>query len=605
MSQKNKRIFSTLILFSFILFCFSSCGVKAEQKSLTSNFEIIDALISQNQLKDAVKQLKKIEKKAFDYWSFIGIYKRYNQLGEDKLCEKVLKKALKKNESNPELHAVYASFLTKNDRFEEALEIAKVLRGTKYGSIYSEAYMRNVQGDVDSNVYYKDDFYQIYLDAYNGSENPVWLRNVAVMDMKKGFFQNAAMLDPGFYANSLDAYFWSIVLYDSGRYYESINTLELAKKYLNDFKSTTISPIILCAIESDAYNAVSDIVNAEKVRQEIICNLDNLKVLPEDESYLSAMVINSAIYAQNQQNADNCADLLFYAVNRWPDYVPGLILYADFAYTSNLQRKEDKELENLRLKGIKTLEMEKYDSRRKIPMSDALYRIDASIQRNKDPYLAITKLDLKYKMNPDVTEKEKERDLWQLLEDNYSESEKYKLLLIEYVTNYFMYKKQYEDAWNLFYKYVIEHSTIKQDGDFWSQFISQISYFDLGIIELAGWFAAKAEKIDEAVRIYEYCVYESAGILPDGMISPRVSTGACMNLANIYFATERKNLALDLYGKAAGREVNNSRRSDIFYRIANIYVSLGDNKNALRSIDYACSIYPENAKASLLKDLLK
>ena len=42
--------------------------MKAEQKSLTSQFETIDALINQSQMDLAVKSLKKIEKKAHDSW---------------------------------------------------------------------------------------------------------------------------------------------------------------------------------------------------------------------------------------------------------------------------------------------------------------------------------------------------------------------------------------------------------------------------------------------------------------------------------------------------------------------------------------------------------
>ena len=77
-----------------------------------------------------------------------------------------------------------------------------------------------------------------------------------------------------------------------------------------------------------------------------------------------------------------------------------------------------------------------------------------------------------------------------------------------------------------------------------------------------------------------------------------------MNLADIYFSTGKKEKSLDLYGKAAGRESRNYTRSEIFYRIANIYASTGDNKNALRSADYAIMLYPDNAKAALLKERL-
>ena len=70
--------------------------MRAEQKSLTGHFETIDALIMQNQFKDAVKELKKLEKSTYDSWGYIGIYKRYSRIGEDVLCEKLIKKALKK-----------------------------------------------------------------------------------------------------------------------------------------------------------------------------------------------------------------------------------------------------------------------------------------------------------------------------------------------------------------------------------------------------------------------------------------------------------------------------------------------------------------------------
>ena len=78
-----------------------------------------------------------------------------------------------------------------------------------------------------------------------------------------------------------------------------------------------------------------------------------------------------------------------------------------------------------------------------------------------------------------------------------------------------------------------------------------------------------------------------------------------MNLGNIYVSLGKKGKALDLYGKAAGRESNNVKRSELFYRIACIYAADGDIKNALRSAEYASSLYPENARASILKDRLK
>lgn len=563
-------------------------------------------------MQSAIKELKKVEKRAYDSWSYIGIYKRFILIGEQNLAEKIIKKALKKNKQNQELLAVYTNFLLRQNRLEDAGKYAEKLRNGNYASLYSELVLRESQKQVTDQgayaFYQNEDFYQIYLDAYKGSKNPIWLRNCAVYNLTQGLYNQASLLNPPAYADVDDAYFWGLCLYDAGKYNFAIEALEKAHKYYSDYdnkKQFKCNEIQIIALESDAYMAVSDFEQADLVRSCVVNNIDTVFADIKDDTLLPVIMVNSAIYAKNQMSEDYFADLLFYIVNRWPDYVPALILYSDFAYTSNLEKKEDDEVAALRRAGIKSLEMEKYDSRRKIPLSDALYRIDQSLKRKSDPYLSITKLDLKYKTDPKLSEKDKYRDLWVLLEDNYIEGEIYHTLLVQYALNFLLTTKEYDDAWNLFYKFTTSHGTYDVKRDFWEQFIEQMKYYDLPIVEMAAWFASDLKKTNEAIRIYEYCVYESAGLLEDGLISPLVSSASCMNLANIYFSIGKKDRALDLYGKIAGREVNNAKRSEIFYRIACIYSALGDIKNALRSSEYASSLYPENERASVLKDKLR
>ena len=563
-------------------------------------------------MQSAIKELKKVEKRAYDSWSYIGIYKRFILIGEQNLAEKVIKKALKKNKQNQELLAVYTNFLLRQNRLEDAGKYAEKLRNGNYASLYSELVLRESQKQVTDQgayaFYQNEDFYQIYLDAYKGSKNPIWLRNCAVYNLTQGLYNQASLLNPPAYADVDDAYFWGLCLYDAGKYNFAIEALEKAHKYYSDYdnkKQFKCNEIQIVALESDAYMAISDFEQADLVRSCVVNNIDTVFADIKDDTLLPVIMVNSAIYAKNQMSEDYFADLLFYIVNRWPDYVPALILYSDFAYTSNLEKKEDDEVAALRRAGIKSLEMEKYDSRRKIPLSDALYRIDQSLKRKSDPYLSITKLDLKYKTDPKLSEKDKYRDLWVLLEDNYIEGEIYHSLLVQYALNFLLTTKEYDDAWNLFYKFTTSHGKYDVKRDFWEQFIEQMKYYDLPIVEMAAWFASDLKKTNEAIRIYEYCVYESAGLLEDGLISPLVSSASCMNLANIYFSIGKKDRALDLYGKIAGREVNNAKRSEVFYRIACIYSALGDIKNALRSSEYASSLYPENERASVLKDKLR
>ena len=571
----------------------------------------------QNQMQSALKELKKAEKRAYDSWSFIGIYKRYITLGDSVRAEKLLKKALKKNGGNEELLALYSVFLMRQGRLAECLKLAEKLRGGKYASIYSECILRDSseKASIDDSVedksvfsyYSKKEFYQIYLDAYKTSKNPVWLRNCAVFNLSNGDYSLAASLCPPAYLDADDAFFWAMVCYDAGQFYDSISAIETSRQLMSGYQglvSFKTSPIQLVALESDAYMSASEMEAAEAARRSIVLNLDELKVRKTDEALLSNIIINSAIWAENQGMDNQTADLLFYVVTRWPDNVPGLLLYADFAYRSNLERQEDAELTALRKAGIKSLEMDRYDNRRKIPLSDATYRIDEALKRTNDPYLNIAKLDLRYKTDKSISEKDNNRDLWNMLENSLNEDGEYKGLLVQYALNFLLRTKQYEDAWKLFYEYVTDKSVYDSKRDFWEQFVEKARGYELSFVEFGAWFAAYEKLTDEALRLHEYCVYESAGLLEEGYLSQSASTAACMNLGSIYTSLGNKSKALDLYGKAAGRESNNAKRSELFYRIAGIYAAEGDIKNALRSAEYASSLYPENARASILKDKL-
>lgn len=601
-----------IFIFSILLFCFFGCSLKAEQKSLTTHFEIIDALIMQNQMPSAIKELKKTEKQAFDSWSYIGIYKRYIKLGEKALGEKLLKKALKKNKDNLELQAIYVNQLLRENRINDAEKIAEKLRGTKYASLYSELVLKQSREKLkkeDVNTFYqKEEFYQIYLDAYNTSRSPMWARNCAVYNLTHGYYELAANNLPDAFADVDDAYFWALVLYDAGQYYECIEAINSSERLLRNYQDKKLfrtSEIQQTALKSDAYMAVSDMESSEVARSKIVLNIDNLEYSKTDENILSTILVNSAIWAGNQGFDDHCADLLFYIVQRWPENVPAVILYADYAYRSNLEREEDAEMKALRRAGISTLEMDKYDNRRKVPMSDALYRIDEGIKRTNDPYLNIAKMDLKYKTDRSLQDRDKYRDLWRLLEDNYIEGEKYKMLLVQYALNFLITTKEYDDAWKLFHNYVMEFGKYDEKRDFWEQFIEQVKIYDSQIVEFGAWFACYQKLLVEATRLCEYCVYETSGMLESGFVAQGVSTATCMNLGDLYFSIGKADKALDLYGKAAGRESKNSLRSEIFYRIASIYAAQGEIKKALRSAEYATNMYPENARAGLLKDKLK
>ena len=610
--KKRNHVIKLYFFLFLTLFCLTACRMRAEQKSLTARLELIDSLIAQNQKNQAVKELKKLQKKAVDSWSYLGLYRRYILLSQDEAAEKLIKNALKRHSSNPEILAVYSKYLIGKNRLEDAEKYAEKLKNSKYGSIYSEIYLKkSLSEDAAGNkldFYMQEPFYQIFYDAWTGSKNSLWLKNCAVSLLCKGQIKDAALLNPAFYSDTDDAFFWAQVLYDSGDYYSAINSIEMSRQYLKDYERSGLfktGQIAQIALEADSYMALSDFEGAESIRQQLIPHIFEVEKKPGDDSLIPVIMVNSAIWAQNQKDADTTADLLFEIVNEYPDFVPALILYADFAYESNLEREEDDEIKALRRAGISSLSMEKYDRRRKIPLSDALYRIDLSLEHRAEPYLEMEKLDLQYKTNSNITDREKTRNLWELLENNYIEGEKYKELLVQYALNFLLRTGQEEDAWNLFYKYIASRFNFNDKAGFFVQAAEKIKEINLPMAEFAGYFAFKNRKFAEGQRIYEFCVYESGANAGDGQISTRVGSGTCMNLADVYYASGDVKKAMDLYGKAAGREGNKKLRSEIFLRLANIYFASGDEKNALRSADYAYSIDNENERAFLLRTKLR
>ena len=75
--MKKKFLFCAFIFVSVI---FISCSKNVTQFSVTSALDQIDALINQNQYKEAEKELGKLEKNAFGAWTSIGIFRRYSRM---------------------------------------------------------------------------------------------------------------------------------------------------------------------------------------------------------------------------------------------------------------------------------------------------------------------------------------------------------------------------------------------------------------------------------------------------------------------------------------------------------------------------------------------
>ena len=618
MIKKSVRNFLCIALAVLFLPVFFSCSNSAEEKSVSSALDQIDILINQEQFKDAERELDKIEKKAFSSWIEIGIFKRYLKIDLSDKAEKAIVRAIKKNPKNNELNAVYTHFLLKNGRTEEALAAGKGLQGTRYGSVYSEAVFRNVleksKKSELAKIFLSPEYFPVYFDAYIGSKDSAWLRNCALLHLALGSYEKAAAVHPG--SNQVleanDGYFWSLVMYDAARFGEAVNYGNAAISFADSRtgkEKRKVSVAEISALLQDSYTWLGDSASAETIRRNYLDSIENSNGefnLSETErtenDFLPPIFVNSAKWAVDSGDENRAILLLRFCVENWPDYVPGLTSYANFAYNSNLPQKEEFTQMQLRDEGLASLEMERYDRRPKIPLSDALVRIDESLVRKKSPLLFVVRLDLKYKTEKNLTETEKTADVWRILEENAVSPSVYPEILFEYVLNFLLETKQTDEACKLFYKYISAKYEIPCDNDFWTNVIKKINAFSAVESEYAFYFFALSGRNSDSVRLGEYCVFENG---EKDFVNVAVSDSAAMNLASIYYSIGQKTDALELYKKVNGRSSAKKIKALAMYRMALIYLDSNDLKNARICAEYSSTLNPKSAEAKLLVTKIK
>lgn len=611
--MKNFRILAVVAVFLQAFFC--GCSKNVTQYSITAALDQIDILINQNQYQEAEKELSRLEKSAYGAWTAIGIFRRYCRMSLLEKAESSIVKSIKKNPENLELNAVYTNFLLRQNRISDAINSGKILQGTKYGSIYSECILtdtlKKAKNEQLNDIFHSGEYFPVYYDAYCGTKDNAWLRNCALLKLSDGDFTNACKIKPAEVYGAEDAYFWALVMYDGNCFADSINYADLSAKLYSMASGKNkrkISIDKITAITVDSYLALNDSEKAEEIRGKYLDSIKRVNGgwnLPENGSeniFLPIMFVNSAKWAKDNNKPERCVDLLRFCVDNWPDFTPGLIAYADFAYNSNLKRKEDSETLELRDAGLATLEMEKYDNRVKLPVSDAIYRIDESIKRSKDSLLYIVRLDLKYKTELKLSEKEKTADIWRTLEENMLTPSVYDERLFDFAENYFISEKKIDEAWKLFYKYISKKYSVKTDDLFWENLIRKIHEISQKELEYAAYFAALSLRIDDSLCLYENAVFEDGD---KNHVSSIVDDKSCINLAMIYYSVGDKKSALDLYGKINGRSSDMYLKSLVMYRMALIYYKDEDIKNARRCAEYAVSMNRKNTEARFLLAKIK
>ena len=631
----RKIAFVPLLLLLMGIF-FVSCS-KEDDSSFMTTMESVDIFIKNGETADALRLLKKSEKKAFSSFARIGIYRRYMQLGEEKRAESVLVKGLKKLPENPELSAVYGLFLLRADRLSEAVEITKHLEGEKYGSIHSEAVMKMLLkndslSELSSQLFSRE-ISSIYYDMFVGTADVRWLRNCALIYLLRGDYSMAASLqdEP---EDSEDALFWGFVQYDAGNF-------DVAAKNLKKVKSSILKGSA-ALLASDAYMQLDDerSADAERAAYIVSAKKSGAKIQP-------AIYVNSALYAFRHEQYRKAYEYLIEALIAEPDFVPALISYGKLSWKDS-QPVQMSELEKaLRKTDLRTNKMREYDERPKFTIADALYRMQETLERESragqrhNDDLIVERLSLYLKDNPELNLTQKTAAIWSELEQNQLGTNLYPPHLVQFAVQKFLAYGLIDEARELFMNYIDakfdlnyrkqqsdagKTETVKTDifgGEkteavplipesvarlaFGDRAADKTERMEIWEIEFAAYFSLLEKNVSAAKRLYEYVIFETGGVKRANAagdissVSPLAASSSAANLAMIYSSTGEKRRAMTLYSLAAGKSKSPQVKSKLLYRIAKGQVETGNLDAAKTSLSYSLSLDMSNADARLLK----
>ncbi len=625
-----------LTLFLFLSLGVLSCSRETEGSSFLAQLDTVDAFIKTSQTEDALKYLKKAEKGAYSAYARLGIYRRYMTLGEEEKAEGVLQKALKSLPDNPELTAVYTQFLLRQNRGSEALSLARILEGGKYGSLYAEAVLRkhDIRGGAKNLEEFLDEkLASIYYGAFTGTNDAQWLRDSALIYLAQGDYAQAGSLQNDHLQDSKDALFWSLVQYDAGQWDLCLQNLSQATGEKEVPRAALLA--------SDVYVRLNDEDSAERERSRLLVLREGRKEFELSPSVL----VNSALWSRRHGNYRRSYDLILEAVTEHADFVPSLLSYAQMAWEDE-QPVEMTALEkSVRSTELRTAAMAKIDQRPKILLEDAVYRLkQESIRQQKeeiaeDDRLETLLLMLSIKMDEKITRTKKLALLWEALEKNELGKNLYPPLLVQYCVHELGYQGHGEEARTLFENYLNARYQLEQTSGgeeqgvatdiFGGVILNTAQSIPEGVVrqaftnraagdvhdleiwegETAAYFALLDENVDAARRLYEYVLFETGGGRMEGgrieSISTFAATSSAVNLAMVYSSTGEKEKALSLYRLAFGVADDSAEKSMILYRTAVIQEELNDIRGALLTLEYSLALNPMNVDAKLLKRQLE
>ncbi len=624
-----------LILVPVVLSCLSACSNHYEGGSVASLLDLADKYISAGDSRNAFSALEQAERQSTTTYDRLGVYKRYLHLGDYGRAEKTIKKAIKKEKESQEgmaaeLNAVYGNLLIEMDRTGDALKITKNLSGTKYGSIYAEAFLKNtIESGKSANelfggratkedkawkkdpsrkneVFYDSRFSKIYNDAYLGTGKYRWNWNAATVCMKDGLYQDGVAFYPGRTVNMDDALFWGLVFFDGGLYSESLAAMVPHEN--EDFPAGVVMQYR--ALLADNYYILSMDEEAEKVRNQLLAmDAGDKNFAYEASHFIPQAYVNSANYARGEDDQVLEYKRLAEVVSLFPEYMPGLASYGEFALRRQERPADDMMTAHIRAAGLSTRVMDREREIPDISVQNALELIRAAEEKEPTPELMVLEQQLVINAEKGMENSKKASKVWPLLEKNEIGPSLYPKEIMRFALITLLESGKDADAKELFERY--EHAAHTDQNELDQKKRKKIPKFipsehldelELWECEMAAWFAVYSGDIKTAESIYDHIIKLYSGRSPVNRASGQneAVVNASINMGNIYSGNKLYAVALEHLNRASARASDPQTKAEILYRMGKQSYYMHDYHSAIRSLKYSLTLDPTNNKTRFM-----
>ena len=634
------QIFVPVVLSCLV--CNISCSNHVEGGSLPSMLDSADNYIAAGDAKSAIAILDQAATQADGTYEQLGVFKRFMKLGDLNRAEKTVKKALKKDKKSPELNAVYGNLLLKKGQTAKALKQAKNLSGTKYGSIYAEAFLRTAQetGKSANELFgakktkadkewkkscerFPDDialrqrvfrdrrFSSIYYDAFLGTGKYRWNWNAATLDMLGGKYSQAADKYSGETENAEDSLFWGKVLYDAGHFPESLDALTQHEDELDedDEEYDYVTAVQTKALLADVYYILGQDSDSAQKREEILDMEIEEGTLAD--SVLPSVYVNSAIYAKSQEDPFSEYEFLSRAVNDYPEYIPALASYGEFALERMNRPPDDTMTAHIRAAGLLTREMEKDAEIPEINLNGILEQMKVLSSKTDNSELKVMMEKLYSRANRGEEKSRMSARIWTMLEQSETGNNLYPEPIVRYAVSTFINNDLFSDAEDLFMRYEMANHRDSLSGKKKKAKVfvpeDNMNLLSLWECEAAAWFRIYHGNYENAKKLYDHILDVYADRSPVLNVSGQNESvvNTYINLGNLYSRDKRSPIAMDYLNKASGRASSAEKKAEILYRMGKISYYQRDYHSASRFIQYALKLDPSHNRAHFVEQQIE